>query len=422
MSEEPNKGVYLLELELHNVKCFTGPEKIDFRGADGNWAQWSVIIGENGVGKTTVLRAIAGLCPEVNNLGQEFVHMVFEKSDLYMAIQRNKEGHIYMKAWTEGFPTSETAPWTNSFKWSQSGSEYGTNTYLAMGLACIGYGASRKMGSTDQSSNRLGDTSATLFDDEALLANAEELIIRIDYQAEKDKTNTAKRQRKRIQEILLNILPEVRDLKIVHRESDFGSEVHFQTPDGWVRLQDMSLGYKTLISWVVDLASKMFIIYKSEEKPLEQPVIVLVDEIDLHMHPKWQRKIMDYLGDIFKRAQFIVTAHSPLIVQAAQDANLILLKRVGDHVEVENDPIHVKNWRIDQILASDLFGGVSAHSEETEELLEKRKSILSKSTLTPKDQKDLEKLEKEIGTIPSGQSQEEIQMMDIIRKAAEQLK
>jgi hypothetical protein len=109
-------------------------------------------------------------------------------------------------------------------------------------------------------------------------------------------------------------------------------------------------------------------------------------------------------------------------VQAAQDANLILLKRVGDHVEVENDPIHVKNWRIDQILASDLFGGVSSHSEETEELLERRKAILSKSTISAKDQKDLEKLEKEIGTIPSGQSQEEIQMMDIIRKAAEQLK
>ncbi len=278
------------------------------------------------------------------------------------------------------------------------------------------------MGFTDQSQNRLEDTSATLFDDEALLANAEELILRIDYQAEKDKSNLAKRQRERIQEILLNILPEVKDLKIVHRESDFGSEVHFLTPDGWVRLKEMSLGYKTLISWVVDLASKMFIIYKGEEKPLEQPVIVLVDEIDLHMHPKWQRKIMDYLGNIFKRAQFIVTAHSPLIVQAAQDANLILLKRVGDHVEVENDPIHVKNWRIDQILASDLFGGVSAHSEEVQELLDKRTAILSKPNLTAKDEKELKKLEKEIGPLPSGQSQEEIQMMNIIRKAAEQLK
>lgn len=63
---------------------------------------------------------------------------------------------------------------------------------------------------------------------------------------------------------------------------------------------------------------------------------MLVDEIDLHLHPKWQRTIIRYLTDIFTSTQFIVTAHSPLIVQAVIDANVILLQREEDHVVIHN--------------------------------------------------------------------------------------
>ena len=62
----------------------------------------------------------------------------------------------------------------------------------------------------------------------------------------------------------------------------------------------------------------------------------LVDEIDLHLHPKWQREIIGFLTQRFPNTQFIATAHSPLVVQAAEDANVVLLKRTGDHVLIEN--------------------------------------------------------------------------------------
>ena len=82
---------------------------------------------------------------------------------------------------------------------------------------------------------------------------------------------------------------------------------------------------------------------------------MLVDEIDLHLHPKWQREVIGFLTERFPNTQFIVTAHSPLIVQAAAGANLAVLKREGDHVVIENHPETIRGWRIDQVLTSDLF-------------------------------------------------------------------
>lgn len=77
----------------------------------------------------------------------------------------------------------------------------------------------------------------------------------------------------------------------------------------------------------------MYDLYDEKPDALEKPAVVLVDEIDLHMHPKFQRKLFDFLTTKFPNTQFIVTAHSPLIVQASTNANIAILKKEGDHVE-----------------------------------------------------------------------------------------
>jgi hypothetical protein len=97
------------------------------------------------------------------------------------------------------------------------------------------------------------------------------------------------------------------------------------------------------------------------------------------MHPRWQREIIGYLTERLPNTQFIVTAHSPLIVQAAEDANLVLLRREGDHVVIDNDPVRLRNWRVDQILTSELFGLESARPPQIEEPLKERREILAKA-------------------------------------------
>jgi transcriptional regulator with XRE-family HTH domain len=129
------------------------------------------------------------------------------------------------------------------------------------------------------------------------------------------------------------------------------------------------LGYKTLIAWMVDLASRMFDRYPDSPNPLAEPAVVLIDEIDLHLHPKWQRTLMSYLSERFPNTQFIATAHSPLVVQAASDANVVLLRREGDHVVIDNNMKDIHGWRVDQILTSDLFGLESARPPQLDPLL-----------------------------------------------------
>ncbi|MFN8397760.1 MAG: AAA family ATPase [Bacteroidia bacterium] len=125
-----------------------------------------------------------------------------------------------------------------------------------------------------------------------------------------------------------------------------------------------------------------------------------MDEIDLHMHPQWQRDIVDFLLMTFPATQFIVTAHSPLIVQASADANIILLKRQGDHVVVNNNPEIVAEWRIDQLLTSDLFGLKSARKPDVEAKIVRRKELLLKDELTPAEETELQALNESMDRLP----------------------
>jgi hypothetical protein len=134
------------------------------------------------------------------------------------------------------------------------------------------------------------------------------------------------RRRDQIKEILIDILPDVDDIAFTTpSEQQPSPGVRFRTPYGLVSLRDLSLGYRTLIAWMVDFASRMFDRYPNSPNPLTEPAIVLVDEIDLHLHPKWQRSLIGFLSKRFPNTQFIVTAHSPLVVQAASNANVVLL-------------------------------------------------------------------------------------------------
>ncbi len=297
---------------------------------------------------------------------------------------------------------------------------------LVLSLHCFGYGAARRMGTGALTEDRSSDPFLSLFRDEAPLRNAEEWLLQADYAATKSPhQKDAQRRRDEVKSMLLEILPEVEDIAFV---ADSGENprrpkpaVRIKTPYGWISLRDLSLGYKTLIAWTVDLASRLYETYYRSENPLAEAAVVLVDEIDLHLHPAWQRKILSYLSERFPNTQFIVTAHSPLVVQAAADANIVVLRREGDHVLIDNDTENVRGWRVDQLLTSDLFGLPSARSAALDEAIERRKQLLAKARLTAKDRRELSALEEQIGDLPTGVTPADIRAMDIIRRAAAKL-
>lgn len=234
---------------------------------------------------------------------------------------------------------------------------------------------------------------------------------------------------KLIKEALLKIMEEgeVTDLEVIPPAlPGRGSPrqgVRFKTPYGWVRLRDMSLGYQTLVVWLTDLADKLFVRYPDSKNPLEEPAIVLIDEIDLHLHPSWQRKLLKSLSEIFKNTQFIATAHSPLVVQAAGDvdANVVLLRRKGDQTVVVHDLPDIERWRIDQILNSELFDNVPAHSVATEQQLRRRDTLLAKARLSAKEKEELAGLNSFVHSQPVGESAPERRAADVLRELARKL-
>jgi len=270
----------------------------------------------------------------------------------------------------------------------------------------------------------------SLFLDTGSLPNAEEWLHSLNYAAESGKEK-ARTQLNKVVSVLSDsdkgILPDVDDLRFQESEDDTSPpDVEFHTHYGWVTIDQLSLGYRTMIAWVVDLARRLFNRYPESENPLAEPAVCLVDEIDLHLHPKWQRKIIDFLSERFPNTQFIVTAHSPLVVQAAEDANVVLLKRVevedgDDYVEIHNDMEPVGGLRVDQILTSDLYGLESARPPRLDDLMEERREILEQSELTGEDEERLTEIEQKIGDLPSGETKEQREAMDFIERVAERL-
>jgi predicted ATP-binding protein involved in virulence len=452
------QNAYFLSLELENVRCFGERQKIDFSDGNDKPRQWTIILGNNGSGKTTLLQSIVATIPTTlhTDLGDRkrailpnIWEFKIEKGSLMKRknpFTESSENYnieriiLSKKDISQGFFIGANISTQNSIN-QISGREvidlsineggYSTNigdkNFIEVKQNCFAYGASRKAGKTSISDQKNSSSYRTLFDETALLINPEEWLLQADYFVSRSSAKKSKDNFRRVKEILISVLPDVENIRFNERSNEEKlfpiPSVEFYTPYGWVESKDLSLGYRTSMAWIIDFASRMFDLYPESKNPLAEPAVVLIDEIDLHLHPKWQRELIDYLTNLFPNTQFIVTTHSPLIVQAAaaRDANIVVCRREGDHVVIDQSVEAVKNWRTDQILTSDLFDLPTDRAKDIEPLLEERRKILSKAKLTKKDEKRLEELEKEIGSVPVMENPKYDEAMDIILRAAEKL-
>lgn len=84
-------------------------------------------------------------------------------------------------------------------------------------------------------------------------------------------------------------------------------------------VNQLSQGEKSLLALVGDIARRLAILNPSLDDPLQGEGVVMIDEVDLHLHPKWQHDLIDKLVRTFPKVQFILTTHSPHIVSDRQD-------------------------------------------------------------------------------------------------------
>ena len=146
----------------------------------------------------------------------------------------------------------------------------------------------------------------------------------------------------------------------------------------------LSSGFRNLLGMVFDIAYRMAVLNPDLlENVVEMtPGIVLIDEIDLHLHPRWQWKIIDALKNTFPRVQFIVTTHSPVIIASCKEEKLITLQLEDIFLGKPSEIMHgktVKGWMVDRVLTEHMR--TENRDPETTEKL-KHLSLLAKKKIS----------------------------------------
>ncbi len=416
---------YLGAIELENVGPFGPRQRLELTTADGRHAQWTVLLGDNGAGKTTVLQAIAAVTAPVD-MPDSYLLPVSRWVERAKRV-RCESGAVALKLDVYRGRDLDEMLGRHLVEFDLEPRGFTRNRAPVDAPLMVGYGASRRGFPTSMTARELETPVASLFNPEANLIDLQEWFLRTEYVSLKEGPGgPASKRLEQVKQLAIELLPEVQDIHITGpggrsaaNPDIFEYPLLFDTPYGRVGFDQLSLGYQTMLTWVVDLAARLTERYPDSPNPLAEPVIVLVDEIDLHLQPKWQREITSFLSARFPRAQFIVTAHSPLIVQSAPDARIALVRRDGDHAVIDPAPDRVARWRIDQILTSELFGLDTALPRETERLLEERAELLSKAQPSPDELRRAEEIAAELDR---SEPEREQRQAELLRRAAELVK
>ncbi len=137
-----------------------------------------------------------------------------------------------------------------------------------------------------------------------------------------------------------------------------------------LNINQLSAGEKMLLILVADLTRRLIVANPENDNPLHGDGVILIDEIDLHLHPSWQRKIVPNLTKIFKNCQFIISTHSPLILGTVPPKNITILE---DFKPIKITPNTL--GRDNNSILYDLMG-VTERPEQTQKELDKFYELL----------------------------------------------
>jgi hypothetical protein len=152
----------------------------------------------------------------------------------------------------------------------------------------------------------------------------------------------------------------------------------------------LSQGYQSTIAWIADLIGQMYLDI-GEAVPLEDMEgMVLIDELDLHLHPMWQVRLVPVLKRLFPRMQFIVTTHSPMLLPAFERHEVVMLRLNRDGDVVTEEPTASPKLMTGSEIYSSFFNIKDLYPNDLGEALRRYTYLSSDPTRT--DEEDVEML------------------------------
>lgn len=330
----------------------------------------NVILGTNGAGKTAMLKAIALAClgPAVSDAGiypYRLVRRTRSAPDLHAAIltasfathpQDGLRTGLTGETMVQRKGDLETLRWNGDEEaWSPIYSAESDALFF------VGYSAMRRVESRDRfdASQRSASSFVRaqrvrgLFDDSFSLVPLNAWLPTL------KATNPGRF--KQVVGLIDRLLP---DGTFSFRGQVEGGEYLFERNGVDVPFPALSDGFRAYLGWIGDLLFHVQATCPSGAKLVDNHGIVLIDEVDLHLHPAWQLVAVPILAKALPNLQFILTTHSPLIVGSLEWQNILALEQAEDgSSRVVRHRVAVHGLDADQVLLSDLFGLESTRAE-----------------------------------------------------------
>jgi predicted ATP-binding protein involved in virulence len=407
--------VYLKAIRLQNIKCFEDVT-LRFPHRGGDYGGWNVILGENGRGKSTILRstALGVLQPVLASfaLGQQEGQFIRQDARGASTVSIDLVFHPTEFQATDGTDASYHRRLTFSANEEPQvhvqGSPRRFGEQPLLDAVCYGYRPFRRLEVSQTIPNfyfqfpKSLSRFVTLFTDEVGLADATRGLLDL-HIASLDPVHTfhrgARQTLEAMRKVIDALLPGGVLLGTISSE-----KVRLKTAPGMeVAERELSDGYRSFLSLVFDLLRHLsarfgltfseLIHEEGDSIYLDVGGVVLIDEADAHLHPSWQRELGERLRRVFPNIQFIVTTHSPFITQEATDGGLFVL-RTGNNgvVSVEQPVESVRGWTASQILTSPLFGLESTRAPEMESLVHEQATLIARERAGTLTQTDRERL------------------------------
>jgi len=390
--------MFLKTLKLKNIRCFQEAE-IDFDLSGGDNRKWTVLVGENGAGKTTVLQSIALVMAGSDSLGALlddvglWIRAGAEDAEIAADIETAKGANRSISLVLKRGDTVDQVidRYRTTAEDLNKALDHTRRSYLT-----IGYGSSRRrsedpalsVAQLKRYASPRARSMASLFSRDVPLYPLETWIAELASAASQNAAGI-------VAELVESFLPELKFSKI-----DAEGSIIFSTSDGEIPLQRLGDGYQSITAFVGDLLYQITNIFDDFKDPLAARGLLLIDSVGMILHPKLQRRLLAFFDECLPKMQLVIATHSLVIAQQSDAGALHYCTRRSAGVEIDCFEGEPRKLRLNQLMMTEAFGDSTYESLEVETMKRRYRELEDKTEKSLAEKREMGRIKTDIGSIP----------------------